>query len=201
MTARNRRLINVLSTGTLVMLVTLVMLFWGRWYCHLLRLDAGGQGTRRVQVSPMGLFPSDKADDPNLSSPSQAMAELRGIDGLFSGLGTPQYVRSHLLGHSDSPVYQWQCAEGRGEMWLYFDSSLGLMVYAAWATQVDPNGIGRRRYMTQYAGPEGVAAAPSETLGRFLSPISGRYSIIDPQIVYDETYRRFFAIHWKDGLV
>jgi hypothetical protein len=199
MTARNRRLINVLSTGVLVTLVTLVMLFWGRWYCHLLRLDATGEGTRQVQVSPMGLFPFEKADDPNLVSPSSATAKVLGPEGLLSSLGAPQYIRSHLPGGPDSYVYQWRSVDR--EMRLYFDPSPGLMVYSRRIEENDPNGAIRRRYVTQYAGPEGIAERPDEKLGRFVSPITDGFYANNPQTVYDNGYRCFFSIRWRDGLV
>jgi hypothetical protein len=197
MTARNRRLINVLSTGVLVTLVTLVMLFWGRWYCHLLRLSAMDEGRRRVEVSPLSLFTLEEADDPNLVAPSSATAQLLGREGLLSSLGAPQYIRWRLPGGPDSYLYQWR---SEGDIQLYFDRSLRLMVWSRRSQVKDPNGIMRWRYMTQYAGPQGVASTPDERLGRFLSPNPEPF-FMDPQIVYDDGYRCFFAIRWEDGLV
>jgi hypothetical protein len=98
MNARYRHLINVLSTGGVVMLLALTVLFWGRWYCGLVRVGALYDGAQRVQIRPSALFPFEKADDPNMASPSSATAELHAIAGMFTGLGATQYVRSHLPG-------------------------------------------------------------------------------------------------------
>jgi hypothetical protein len=199
MNARYRHLINVLSTGVVVTFLTLVALFWVRWYCHLVRVSALNEGLTRVQISPTGLFPFEKADDPNLASASSATAELHGIAGLFTGLGVVQYVESHLLPSPDSHIYVWEREQKR--LRFYFDSSLGLLVYGGESDVLDPNGTVHRRYVTQFAGPEGVAEAPEERLGRFVSPILDAFYPTDPQTVYDKGYRCFFIIRRKDGLV
>ena len=201
MNSRNRHLINVLSTGVLVTILTLVGLFWARWYCHLVRVTALYRGIGRVQVSPTGLFPFEKADDPNLASPSSATAQLNAVAGLFTGLGAPRYVRSYTDPGSDphSYLYRWEPKE-QGPR-FYFDPSLHLMVYGGMSDVQDPNGTVRRRYVTQYAGPEGIAETPEERLGRFVSPISDGFHTNNPQTVYDEGYRRFFVIRWREGLV
>jgi hypothetical protein len=199
MTARNRHLINVLSTGILVTLITFVVLFWARWYCHMIRVSGLNEGVGKVRVSPTGLFPFENVKDPNLASPSSATAELNGVNGLLMGLGAPQYIESHVPGGPGSCVYRWELEEDGSR--LYFDPSLGLMVYARRMQVADPNGAMRRRYVTQYAGPEGVAERPDEKLDRFVSPITDGFYANNPQTVYDSGYRRFFAIRWRDGSV
>jgi len=199
MNARYRHLINVLSTGVVVMFLMLAALFWVRWYCHLVRVSALYNGVRRVQISPTGLFPFEKADDPNLASPSSATAELHGVAGLFTGLGVTQYIGSHLPRRSESYIYVWE--RERKRLRFYFDASLGLIVYGGRSDVLDPNGTVHRRYVTQFAGPEGIAEAPEERLGRFASPIPDAIYPTDPQTVYDKGYRRFFIIRRKDRLV
>lgn len=198
MNARYRHLINVLSTGVVVMLLALTVLFWGRWYCGLVRVSVSYDGVQRAQISPTGLFPFESEGDPNVASPSSATAELHAIAGMFTGLGATQYVRSHLPGGPDSYIYRW---ERDKPLQLYFDPSLGLMVYAGESSIRDPNGAVRRRHFTQFAGPEGIAETPEEGLGRFVSPIIDICYPNDPQLVYDKAYRRFFAIRRRDGLV
>lgn len=198
MNARNRHLMNVLSTGVLVTILALVALFWARWHLHLVRFAIQREGTARVKISPTGLFPFESADDPNLSAPSAEMVELNPTVGLFAGLGAPQYVLSNLPGVPGSNVFRWD--EREGETRFYFDPTRGLMVYGRMSDVRDPNGATRRQYVTQFAGPEGIAAAPAENLGRFVSPISDGFGV-QPQIVYDRSHRRFFAIQWDEGLV
>lgn len=200
MNARNRHLVNVLSTGILVTLVMLTGLFWLRWHLHLVRLAGVQRETsNRVQISPTGLFPFEKTDDPNRVSPSSATADFTSLVALFTGLGAPQYLFSHLPSGPGSNVYAWDRKEDGVR--YYFDPSAGLMVYGRLSESRDPNGTTRRRYVTQFAGPEGIAETPGETLGRFVSPIVERYYGGNPLTVYDRGLRRFFVVQWRDSLV
>ncbi|MEN6576372.1 MAG: hypothetical protein ABFD90_08515 [Phycisphaerales bacterium] len=194
----NRHLINILSTGLLVMFLTLVGLFWARWCCHLLRLVAVQEEVWRVQISPTGLFPFEREDDPNLESPSSAAAQFYAVAGPFAELGAVKYVESHIPEGPGSNVYRWETEENG--LRFYYDPSLCLLVRAERSDVRDPNGTTRRRYVTRFAGPEGMGETPDERLGRFTSPICDRFDI-DPQMVYDGSCRCFFAIHWRDTLV
>jgi len=198
MKSRNRHCINILSTGLLVTFLLLVGLFWARWCCHLLRLAAVQKETCRVWISPTRLFPFEREDDPNKASLSSATAELNAGVGPFAELGATKYVQSHIPEGPGSNVYRWD-AEENGVR-LYYDPSLRLMVQGGMSDVRDPNGTTRRRYVTRFAGPEGMGETPDESLGRFTSPISDGFDV-DPQMVYDEGYRCFFAIRWRDGLV
>jgi hypothetical protein len=201
MNARYRHLINVLSMGVVVMFLSLAALFWARWYCHLVRVSALNNGVRRVQITPTGLFPFEKQGDPNLASPSSATAELHGIAGLFTGLGATQYITSNVPAGVDSNVYVWQTGNDGLQFYCYFDPSRGLVAYSGESAVRDPNGTVHRSYVTLFAGPEGTGQSPEERLGRFVSPISDCYYNNNPLILYDKGHRRFFAIHWRDGLV
>jgi hypothetical protein len=199
MNARNRYFVNILSTGILVMVLTLTGLFWARWHLHLVRAAAVQEMTVKVQIRPTGLFPFEKADDPNLVSPSSATVEFSAVFALFTNLGAPHYVLSHLSPGPDSNMYRWEAAEDGVR--FYFDSSRGLMVYGRMSDVKDPNGTTRRRYVAQFAGPEGIGETPDASLGRFASPISDGYYENNPQTVYDKGQRRFFVVRWRDGLV
>ena len=199
MNARNRYFINILSTGILVTFLMLTGLFWARWHLHLIRAAALQETTVKVQIRPTGLYPFETADDPNLVSPSSATAEFSALIGLFPKLGAPHYILSHLSSGPDSNVYLWEAKEEGVR--FYFNASRGLMVYGRMSDVRDPNGTTHRRYVTQWAGPEGIAETPDENLGRFESPISDGFYENNPQTVYDEGQRRFFVIRWRDGLV
>lgn len=199
MNARNRHLINVLSTGVLVTILTLVGLFWFRWHLHLVRFAVLHEHTPRVQIRPTGLFPFESANDPNLTAPSGETVDWYATVGLFTGLGAPQYYLSNAPGAPGSNVLRWEEDEEGGTR-FYFDPSLGLVVYGRMSDVRDPNGTTRRQYVMQFAGPEGIAEAPGEGLGRFISPVCDRVSV-NPQVVYDEAYARFFAVEWREGVV
>jgi hypothetical protein len=200
MNARNRHLVNVLSTGILVTLVALTGLFWLRWHLHLVRLAAVQQDTTsQVQIAPTALFPFEKTDDPNLESPSCASAKFSAVFDLFTDLGAVTYVKSHLPTTPGSNIYRWEPQENG--LRFYFDPSKGLMV-CGWMVDVhDPDGTIRRRHVTQFAGPQGIAGTPAENLGRFLSPITDRFHENNPQTVYDKGLRCFFVIRWHEGVV
>jgi hypothetical protein len=79
---------------------------------------------------------------------------------------------------------------------VYYDRSLGLIVYQGIENEPRADGTKAIRSFTYYAGPEGIGEKPQERLGRFGSPVADRF-MLQPQIVYDRVQRRFFAIEWS----
>ena len=110
-----------------------------------------------------------------------------------------QYVEQHQPGGSCSQVYRWN-SQPEGATSVYYDRSLGLIVYQGTEKEPRADGTQAFRRFTYYAGPEGIGEKPEEKLGRFRSPVADR-SMLHPQIVYDRVLRRFFAIEWSEQMV
>lgn len=198
MNARRYNLINILATGVVVTVPVLLGLFWMRWVCHVEQVDLISGAVRELAIRPSGLLPFERADDPNLKSPSAVVARTRPEGLVLTGLGITQYIQSRMPLGPNSYVYRWEPVTDGDR--LYYDPSLGLMVYSDKMSVPQPGGARNVRHFTWYAGPEGVGDTPAPELGRFISPLANRFEV-RPQVIFDRGLRRFFAIHWQDRLV
>ncbi len=190
MNARKQGLINVVAVGVVVLLLTSLGLFWARCLCGTLRHRVLSEMAGPVAIRPSHLLPGEVQGDPNSTSVSTLQASMSDEDPLLVGLGISQYVEAHRPGGYCSDVYVWGRAPD--EVWIYFDRSLGLIVYRGKDISQRSDGRTTVQYVTLYAGPEGMGTRPDTELGRFVHPLgefTGR-----PWIVYDRALRRFFVI-------
>jgi hypothetical protein len=167
-------------------------LFWMRWFVSLQRDLSLPRVARQVTIrlSPR-LFGSQGKDDPNLLVPPQVVGEAQIIFPFLFGLGAQHYLEARMPGGPNSYVYRWEPKPDGTRH--YYDPSLGLIVYETTQKVRDDDGTYALRPLAHYAGPEGVGETPDEKLGRFMSPIADTFWL-SPQVVYDRTLRRFFAI-------
>jgi hypothetical protein len=202
MNGLKRATVNVLAAGVVVVILMSAALFWGRWLCAMQRADLLPEADRKAMVElPLSLAWT-QGEDPNVCLPRYLAAEMTprppSVTCLL-GLGAVQYVEQHLPGGSCSDVYRWN-SEPEGATSVYYDQSLGLIVYQGIEKQPGADGTQALRRFTYYAGPEGIGKQPEEKLGRFRSPVAD-HSMLQPQIVYDRALRRFFAIEWSEQTV
>jgi hypothetical protein len=203
MNNQKRNSINVLATGVVVIILMSLGLFWTRWLCALQRADLLPEADRGAVVElPQSLSWARTGEDPNARGPRYLAAKMvphpPSITCLL-GLGAVQYVQQHRPGGPCSDVYRWN-SQPEGATSVYYDSSLGLIVYQGTEKEPRADGTQAFRRFTYYAGPEGIGGQPDEKLGRFHSPVADR-SMLQPQIVYDRALRRFFAIEWSEQTV
>lgn len=194
MNARRYNIMHILATGVVVTLLVSLVLFLARFFCHMNQYALVSNAAGTLDVRPTGLFGGE--DDPNVV-PCRVTARMYD-EGPLMVLGVAQYLQSRMPPGPDSRVY-WRNPEGVDE-WLYYDPSLGLIVHKGVAEIRQPDGSVNLRHFIDYAGPEGIAEAPTEELGRFLSPVGGTYRM-RPWVVYDRRLRRFYAIHWRERTV
>jgi len=202
MNSQKRAVVNVLATGVIVVILMSLGLFWARWFCAMQRADLLPEADRKAAVPfPLSLSGVLVGEDPNAHAPRYLTAEMTprppSVTCLL-GLGAVQYVEQHLPEGSCSAVYRWNSPPDG--ISVYYDRSLGLIVYQGVESQQKANGTQAWRWFTCYAGPEGIGERPEEKLGRFSSPVADR-SMLQPQIVYDRVLRRFFAIEWSEQKV
>ena len=140
-------------------------------------------------VSPSGLLPEEVENDPNADRPSVASGGFQA-EVFRDTLGILDYVKSKAPGGRRSDVIRYK----KDDAWMYFDRAAGQLVFRVMRRQRrERDGrMVERLSVPYYAGPEGIAEAPSADLGRFVDPlIRERHR---PVIVYDRKLRRFFAI-------
>jgi hypothetical protein len=198
MNGQRRSLINVVATGVVVMTLVLLGLFWARCACSDLRHSLLSGVTGVIEIRPARLFPWEQPDDPNLTTASGVRAQMSPMNPLLAGLGVVHYVQRRLPGGPYSNVYRWGAEPS--DPWVYYDASLGQMVYKGTDRIRKNDGTGTFRYFTYYAGPEGVSEAPDEKLGRFIAPVVDPFSL-RPWVIYDSGLRGFFAIHWQERTI
>ena len=198
MNARKHNLTNVLAVGVVLVILVSVGLFWLRWFCsvkrdNLLPLEA------RTLTIPLSsrLFGFPETNDPNGPVPPSVQARMAGRT-LLAGCGAFQYVQTRVPMTPGSFVYRWDPKPDG--LQVYFDSSLGQIVYKG--TQLDQEAGGEHvlQHFTYYAGPDGIAETPDTKLGRFTSPVVDQW-VLKPQILYDGALRRFFALDWPKRTV
>jgi hypothetical protein len=198
MNTRRHHLTNVLATGVVATILVLIGLFWGRTLCSTLRHNWLFHAVPEVRVSWSGPFPWKRGIDPNLGDPHLITARPSPDAPLSAGLGLVQYVLSRLPTGPESDVYNWNREPNGG--YLYYDRTLGQIVHRGTERTTNPDGTPAVSHFTYYAGPEGVASAPDEKLGRFVDPVVDRFGQ-RPFIVYDRGSTRFFRIDWAEQTV
>jgi len=199
MNSQRRAAVNVLATGAIVVLLLSLGLFWARWFCAAQRGDLLPEAERKAEVPlPLSLSSPRAGEDPNGRFPRYLAAEMTPGPAPVTcllGLGAVQYVEQHLPGGAGSDIYRWNSPPDG--ISVYYDRSLGLIVYQGLESRPSADGTPAWRWFTCYAGPEGIGEKPEEKLGRFSSPVADR-SMLHPQIIYDPVLRRFFAIEWSE---
>ena len=202
MNSQTRDRINVLATGVVVVILICLGSFWARWLCAVEQAGVLPPANRSavVPLAP-SLWRAPASEDPNARTPRYLKAALPDPAAAVSmlGLGVSQYVERYRPGGSSSFVYRWN-SQPDGTTSVYYDPSLGLLVYLETETEPKADGAQAFRHITHYAGPEGTGDKPDEKLGRFFAPVADRF-VLDPQIVYDRAARRFFAVDWSDRTV
>jgi hypothetical protein len=193
MNVRRHSVVNVLTTGVVVLIFVSLALFWTRWFCGNARQGLLDEwGILDLTARPSRLFPAELEGDPNVVQPSCVYAELIPDEPYVMSLGInrPPLYR---LPQQPSPWVYWMDSERDGGR-VYYDKSLGLMVYSDTERIRQPDGDYVRRRVATYAGPDGIAEKPNDKLGRFSDPVAG--PVRQPWVVYDRKLRRFCAIDW-----
>jgi hypothetical protein len=184
----------ILASGIIVVTLTALGLFWARWLCVLQRGMLLPESARQAAVDVSSLLQAGAQGEPNAGVSFQVEARMRQAQPALVGSGLLRSWESQMPGRPDSLVYRW---EGQSAGFcVHYDFALGQMVYETSQRPLQADGTrAPRQSFISYAGPNGVADAPEERLGRFLAPVVERFELY-PQLVYDRAVHRFFAIDW-----
>jgi hypothetical protein len=191
MNARRRNLANVLAAGVAATVLVLTGLCWGRSLCATLRHNWLFHVVPEIKVAWSSPFPWERENEPNAAAPYSITVRPEP-DAPFPRLGILQYALARMPMGPRSDVYYWDPTSV--VKCLYYDRTLGQIVYQGTRKVTRPDGTPAVTPFTYYAGPEGVALAPDEKLGRFDDPVVNPFS--GPTIVYDRGLTRFLAIDW-----
>jgi len=189
MTTSRNYCLRALATGFMVLVFFAIVLFWGRYVCRVMAQIKMPREAQSMWVRPSGLLPEEVESDPNADRPSIASGGFRG-DVFRDTLGILEYAKSKAPGGRRTDVIRYK----KDGAWMYFDRAAGQLVFRVMRRERrERDGrMVERLTVPYYAGPEGVAKAPSEELGRFVDPlIRERHWQV---IIYDRKQRRFFAI-------
>ncbi len=196
MKTRRIHALNVLATGVLVLLVTVLVLFWARWTCESARCGLIPRQAQQVRIPASGRLMGVKAgQDPNAIL-FRFIATMRpdAVPSLALALGITEYPPVHEPGSFALPAYR--------DPGFYYDRSRGVMVFRSGVEVPQPDGTVTLKNVVAYAGPEEVSDTPDRKVGRFHDPLV-RFigGSLDRPIVYDRDLRRFFAIDWRGKTV
>lgn len=199
MKTRRRNAIAILATGALVSILVLLGLFWLRWLVGVWRSNLLPASAREIAVPlSAGQLEPGPTDDPNGTIPYLVHARMLP-DYLYAFLGVLPYLQARPPGFGQrSHVYRWDPKPDG--LCVYYDAARGQIIQQGIEEVRDEDGTRTFHRFTRYAGPQGIAETPQEELGRFMAPISDG-CVLKPQVVYDRTLRKFFAIDWSERTV
>jgi hypothetical protein len=198
------------ATGFVVLFLTLIVFFWVRWGCESARIKLLPEQGHKLDIDVAGLIMPRTKEEPN-GIPCLVHAAMVPEEVPVEGLGVLRYLNAHLPDAPDSPVYAWTVSGDHPR--LYYDRSLGMIVYHFRLPVLQPDGTYLMRPIPDgtevveeegvaYAGPKGMADKPDSKLGRFTDPLVRTTARdIAHQIVYDRGLRQFFALDWYEKKV
>ena len=193
MNTRKHKALNIAVTGALVLVITLTALFWIRWFTESTRLSLLGEP--EFMIRPSGLLPWESDIDPNkLFAYSAVTGEIWARRVPDVSLGPVAYWQSRRPEGPDSPVYLWVPKPGGTH--VYYDKSLGLIVYQAIERVTQPDGSYEHEEVVRYAGPFAVVDTPTREVQRFEKrPVLVRDA--EEWVFYQSDKGRLCAIDWK----
>jgi len=221
MNKHNGNLINVIATGFVVVILFLLVLFWGRIFFLVKNLDKLPASSSEVIISPSGLVPGEPApqqvessdrsrmelpgpNEPNFRF-SRVYANINKESVFINAIGAFWDIAAVTMPFRDvneRVYYGYEDKTG----YLCLDNRSGLIIrhYKSFG----PNGKSMSGEAEFFAGPNGISETASASLGRFYDPIvtevwlEGSHSGIPSRIgLYDKRIRRFYVIDFAGGSV
>lgn len=195
-------IINIFTTGFIVLTLFSIALFWPVWLCNDYINGSMPSDARILNIRPSGLVPPEIENDPNVVRHSSVFATYDAVSPLFDGLGIVSYPADRMPGGPASDLYLFDKSVRVEPDLVYFDSAIGQIVSSRYHTQKLADGRIHSEKLTLYAGPEGISDKPDRSLGRFNSLIiSASGTSWNAWIAYDKNLRRFFAVDFQNKTV
>lgn len=208
MKSSNKHVVNALALGIVVLLSSVVLLFWGRKICQGILYEDLAEGRGAVfNIVPSGIVPELDAD-PNTVQQSAILAHI-GDGAVYYGFGLIHDLYPEDGGLLSSAFYYSERdPQTKNKTWqlIYFDKKMGLFVYC----DIFKKGkLYEKRWaktIQLYAGPDGVSRTADKTLGRFTDPLVGRSRAgwtFTPYdfVIFDSRLSRLFRIAFAEKIV
>ena len=216
MNTRTGKFLNAIAAGFIVLVLYLLVLFSGRYYCFETLMGEMPQEWKKVTICPSGLLPGEGSprqtkdvltyaeaglsNDPN--------AELSAVNFELNGI----FAKSEAIGISwryigNMPNRQFHTKDGfyylyqDKDNYLLFNEHNGHIIYSYLYSIKGPDGKNIVESKVYFAGPNGVSEKASASLGRFEKPIVERSYFFRGLRLYDVKQRRFYLIDYKKGKV
>ncbi len=210
MNARTGKFLNAIAIGFIVLVLSSLVLFSGRYYCSEILMEGMPQEWKKVTICPSGLLSGE-------GSPRQTKDILTYADAGISNdpntkLSAVQFelndyfIRMDAIGISrrdigDMPHRQFRTKDGvyyiywDKDDYLLFSERSGQIISSYSYTAKDG-----KHTKVYFAGPNGVSEKASVSLGRFEEPIVER-TYFQRLGLYEVKQRRFYLIDYRNGKV
>jgi hypothetical protein len=224
MNKHNGNLINVIATGFVVVILFLLVLFWGRIFFLVKNLDKLPASSSEVIISPSGLVPGEPApqqvessdrsrmelpgpNEPNFrfSRVYRVYANINKESVFINAIGAFWDIAAVTMPFRDvneRVYYGYEDKTG----YLCLDNRSGLIIRRYKTVELNDKSASMEEEL--FAGPNGISETASASLGRFYDPIvtevwlEGSHSGIPSRIgLYDKRIRRFYVIDFAGGSV
>ena len=172
--------VQVLAAGFLALVFLSLSLFWASWLCKSILADLMPMDDRTVDISPSGLLPGERENDPNVAYHSAVHAHVKQPQAQAAlGMG------AYFLGRIQDPA------------WMFSYKRSGQLNCRWMDVETMPDGTRKQKMVQFYVGPEGVSEVPDKKLGRFTSVVMD----LSRDILYDRGLRRFFRLDFRQRTV
>ena len=217
MNVRTGKFLNAIAIGFIVLVLSLLVLFSGRFVCFEVLMDGIPQDWLKVIICPSGLLVGEGtlrqtkdvltyaeagiSDDPNTKL-SSVQFELNSHFVRIEPMGIKrQYTRgiSRRQFYTKEGFYYYYY--GR-DNYLLFNKHSGLLVYVHPDVIKGADGKNTLKSSVYFAGPNGVSETASASLGRFAEPIVDGTTFYRERLwLYEIKQRRFYLIDYRDNKV
>jgi len=229
MNARTGKFINAVAAGFIVLVLYLLVLFSGRYYCFEALMEPMPQEWKKVTICPSGLLPGEGSpnqtkdiltyadagisNDPNTKL-SAVQFELNDFFIRSEAIGISRRYMSYLPRRQLSTKDGFYCFDYGDNYYLLFNKHNGLFVYSYPLYPIGPNSFSKVPPKTlglstktivkskiYFAGPNGVSETASASLGRFTEPITDKMFFKEKLGLYEVKQRRFYLIDFDERKV
>jgi len=218
MNSRTGSFLNVITAGFVVLLLSSLVLFSGRFLCFEVLMEGMPQDWQKVTICPSGLLPDEGS--PNQRKDVLTYAEAGLSDDPNTRLSSVQFeldshfVRTEPMGIKRRDMKnlsfgQFNTKEGfyyyyyGRDNYLLFNKHSGQIIYSyIYSSKKGPDGKNITESKICFAGPNGVSEKATASLGRFAEPTVDMATLYRDRLwLYEIKQRRFYLIDYRDGKV
>ena len=208
MNLTRNQIIRIAALGLITLIIFTTCCFYLRLICDE-NLHRAMSGRIKVEISPSRLFPDldthpETTTQSNVSfsvvTAGQLMAQLgafRQLDAVPAPDRRRQSSES-IMGTISPDVFYYRAKSSSAWYMIYFDSHQHLFVHCDLLRHVENDRPRWTRQIIAYAGPNGIAPTPDESLGRFGANLLRSPDYWHTSVIFDCEERRFYKIDFLE---